>query len=100
MTNIFKLDENIEITYRMPNAVEYFDIISIIGTKTEKTKKGTTSGYKSISVMLSLAEPFIVSISNGKTWQDILNTRKYFGALSNLAVTLMKAEADEEEKKS
>ena len=96
MKKTIEAKDGTKITYRLPNVIELFELQH----NSEWGKEGN-SGYGMIAKILTHAEPFIVSVKGSKkTWAACLEDRSMADELSTLALSLIKDEVGEEEKKS
>jgi hypothetical protein len=90
-----KCENGTVIRYRLPNVIELFDLQDKSGWG-DKTKRG----WYRLARILENTEPFIESISGKKNWDACINDRGMADDLSDLALSLMQDELDDEEKKS
>ena len=83
------------IEYRLPNVIELLEL-----KHEAKWGQESESGHSMLANVLKNSEKFIVSIKGKKDFDECLNTRSMSEDLSTFALSLVKDDLEENEKKS
>lgn len=91
----YKCHDGTEIHYRLPNVIELLEL-----KHESKWGHEDSSGHSMLAGILKNADKFITKIKGKKDFEECINTRSLMGDLEQFALSLVKTELEDEEKKS
>jgi hypothetical protein len=95
MEKVYKCsnDKKLKITYRVPNAIEHYNIRADAGFGSEENSN------RILANLIKLFGEYFVSCSDSRSWDEIIADPKLFSDVSTLGNLLVNIGVDDDEKK-